>query len=76
VMTRSRIATIHRQLAALHGELAQEIERDEGRLVTASNAPKVRRARMRRPFTPARPPTEFEMARARLRAKKLGIPLP
>jgi hypothetical protein len=73
-MNTSRVAEIHRQLAKLHDELADELERgDAPKNTNAAPPKKPRRKRVRKPFVPSRPFSEIEIERARHRARKLGI---
>jgi len=73
-MNTPRVAAIHRQLARLHEELADELERGDGPKNTNASVPKkARRKRVRKPYVPNRPFSEIEIERARQRARKLGI---
>lgn len=75
-MSRARVAELHRQLAEIHRELAEEIEREQtGPRLPDAPKSKARRA-IRDPYVPTRKLSDIEMARARQRAKKLGIPIP
>ncbi len=63
------------RVAALLRELADELERDDERQKVPVRA-KMLRKRVRHPFVPQRELSEIEIARARQRARKLGIPIP
>jgi hypothetical protein len=71
-MSRVRVAEIHLQLAELHRELA-DIERGAPVAASTREKPKARRKRMREAYVPERKFSDIEIARARQRAKKLGI---
>lgn len=74
-MSRARVIEIHLQIADLHRELAEELEREHRPANDAANVPKAKRKRIRKAYVPKREFTDIEMARARQRAKKLGIPV-
>lgn len=73
-MNASRVAKIHRQLAQLHAELADEMDRGSAPMNDTAPPKKPRRKPIRKPYVPQRQFSEFEKARARQRARKLGIP--
>lgn len=64
------------RVAALLRELADELERDE-RHAGKPNVPKsAPRRPVRKPYVPDIQLTEIDRARARRRARKMGIPIP
>jgi hypothetical protein len=78
-MNRTNVATLHlTRIAGLLRELANELESRVDGMLPANAAPRVKpgRKRVHRPFTPQRELSELEIARARQRARKLGIPIP
>lgn len=75
-MSRAREAAIHRELARLHAELAEELAADDGPANGAPPPP--RRARKRRAVPLVKPtgrgkPTEMDMARADALLRRHGI---
>jgi hypothetical protein len=65
------------RLAILFREIAAELERDEEQQRDApAVAPPRKRKAARRPYVPNIEISEVDRARARQRARKMGIPLP
>jgi hypothetical protein len=75
----TKVASIHRQLARLHAELAEEIERDGAPANDSRTVPKrAKRLRKRQTRVPYKPPmpSDIDVAAVKSMARKAGIHLP
>jgi hypothetical protein len=80
-MNTTKVATIHRHIARLHAELAEELEHEDN-AVPANDGARVRKPakRIRKrptrvPYKPAMP-SDIDVAAVKSMARKAGIHLP